>query len=450
MDLKGNFIKFSEYFGFTLPLWMESRKTLFFFSFLDFVFIYFYFKKISLIDADFFDTGRYIIFGIIFCLISYLNGRYSFFREYKQILKKLYSLLRKSVLVLIAIYVIDKILIINFSNWIPLGRDDGLKILLGSYLIQSIKFILDINIFQKEFIYLIGEDNAIKKFKEYSKNISNKKKLIFRNFSEYKKDSAKFKTFILLDSNYQNKLDNFLFLISERYEVITAYRWCEKYLQRIPAEYLNKDLMDINKFLNTKDSLNWRLKRFGDIFVSFFLILITLPLIILAIFLIKLEDNGPIFYTQYRTGLYGKPFKIFKLRSMKQNSEKSGPVWAQKKDPRITNIGRVLRKSRIDELPQLFSVITGEMSLIGPRPERPEIDKTLIEEIPFYNFRNIIKPGLSGWAQVNYNYGASIKDSKIKFSYEIFYLRNYSLLLDLLILFKTLKLIINLEGSDPK
>ena len=97
-----------------------------------------------------------------------------------------------------------------------------------------------------------------------------------------------------------------------------------------------------------------------------------------------------------------------------------------------------------------FSVITGEMSLIGPRPERPEIDRTLIEEIPFYNFRNIIKPGLSGWAQVNYNYGASIKDSKIKFSYEIFYLRNYSLLLDLLILFKTLKLIINLEGSDPK
>ena len=208
--------------------------------------------------------------------------------------------------------------------------------------------------------------------------------------------------------------------------------------------------MDINNFFNNQDSLNWRLKRFGDIFVSFFLILITLPLIILAILLIKLEDNGPIFYTQFRTGLYGKPFKIFKLRSMKQNSEKSGPVWAQKKDPRITNIGRVLRKSRIDELPQLFSVITGEMSLIGPRPERPEIDKTLIEEIPFYNLRNIIKPGLSGWAQVNYNYGASIKDSKIKFSYEIFYLRNYSLLLDLLILFKTLKLIINLEGSDPK
>ena len=129
---------------------------------------------------------------------------------------------------------------------------------------------------------------------------------------------------------------------------------------RIPAEYLNKDFMDINKFFNAKDSLNWRLKRFGDIFVSFFLILITLPLIILAIILIKLEDNGPIFYTQYRTGLYGKPFKILKLRSMKQNSEKSGPVWAQKKDPRITNIGRVLRKSRIDELPQLFSVIRNE------------------------------------------------------------------------------------------
>ena len=128
MDLKDNFRKFSEYFGFTLPLWMESRKTLFIFSFFDFAFIYFYFKETSQIETDLFNPGRYIIFGIIFCLISYLNGRYSFFREYKQIVKKLYSLLMRSVLVLITIYVIDKILIIIFSNWIPIGRDDGLKI----------------------------------------------------------------------------------------------------------------------------------------------------------------------------------------------------------------------------------------------------------------------------------------------------------------------------------
>ena len=136
--------------------------------------------------------------------------------------------------------------------------------------------------------------------------------------------------------------------------------------------------------------------------------------------MIKIEDNGPIFYSQERTGLYGEKFSIYKLRSMKKNSEKEGPVWAKLNDPRVTKIGKFLRKSRIDELPQLWSVIKGEMSLIGPRPERPEIEKLLVKEIPFYTFRSTIRPGLSGWAQVNYRYGASIQDSKEKFSYEIF------------------------------
>ena len=163
-----------------------------------------------------------------------------------------------------------------------------------------------------------------------------------------------------------------------------------------------------------------------------------------------MEDKGPVFYSQERTGLYGKNFKIVKLRSMKINSEKEGPVWAKLKDPRITKVGKFLRKSRIDELPQLWSVVKGEMSLIGPRPERPEIEEFLVKEIPFYNYRNTIRPGLSGWAQVNYRYGSSIQDSKRKFSYEVFYLRNYSFLLDFLIFFKTLKLVINMEGSNPR
>ena len=135
---------------------------------------------------------------------------------------------------------------------------------------------------------------------------------------------------------------------------------------------------------------------------------------------------------------------------MIQNSEREGAVWAKSKDPRVTKIGKFIRKTRIDELPQLWSVFIGDMSLIGPRPERPEIDKILIKEIRFYNYRNTIRPGLSGWAQVNYKYGASIMDSKNKFSYEVFYLRNFSLLLDLLIFLKTLKLILKMEGSDPK
>ena len=206
---------------------------------------------------------------------------------------------------------------------------------------------------------------------------------------------------------------------------------------------------DINKLINPSQNFNWRLKRFGDITISLILLIISFPLIIFFGILIKTEDRGPIFYSQERTGLYGEIFKLVKLRSMKINSEKEGPVWAKMHDLRITKVGRFIRKSRIDELPQLWSVIKGEMSLIGPRPERPEIEELLVKEIPFYNYRNTIRPGISGWAQVNYRYGSSIKDSKMKFSYEVFYLRNYSFLLDILIFFKTLKLVIKMEGSKP-
>ena len=135
---------------------------------------------------------------------------------------------------------------------------------------------------------------------------------------------------------------------------------------------------------------------------------------------------------------------------MKIDAEKNGPVWSKRGDKRITNIGKLLRISRIDELPQLFCVLKGEMSLIGPRPERPEIEKTLEKEIPYYSYRRALKPGLSGWAQVNYPYGASIEDTKMKFSYDIYYIKNFSTLFDWLIFLETIRLVFNLRGSLPK
>tara|TARA_B100000161_G_C33248019_1_gene280110 strand:- start:61 stop:471 length:411 start_codon:yes stop_codon:yes gene_type:complete len=132
------------------------------------------------------------------------------------------------------------------------------------------------------------------------------------------------------------------------------------------------------------------------------------------------------------------------------NAEKDGPQWSIRNDPRITRLGKFLRKYRLDELPQLISVIKGEMSLIGPRPERPEIESLLKKKIPHYNIRSFVKPGLSGWAQVNYHYGANIDDSINKLSYDIYYVRNFSLALDLIILFKTLKIIFQAKGSKPK
>ena len=138
------------------------------------------------------------------------------------------------------------------------------------------------------------------------------------------------------------------------------------------------------------------------------------------------------------------------LRTMKVNSEKHGAKWSSKKDPRITSIGKFLRKTRFDELPQLICVVRGEMSLIGPRPERPEFDKDLEQKINHYSVRKWIRPGLSGWAQVNYPYTSSIKDSEIKVSYDLYYLRNFSFWLDILILFKTIKMLIHVKGSNPK
>ena len=155
------------------------------------------------------------------------------------------------------------------------------------------------------------------------------------------------------------------------------------------------------------------------------------------------------FYLKMR-GLYGRNIKIVKLRTMKINAEEKGPQWSTKNDKRVTFIGRILRRTRIDELPQIISVIKGEMSLIGPRPERPEFNKEFNELIPNYHLRTYAKPGLSGWAQVNYPYGASLEDTKNKLSYDFYYIRNFSFWIDFLILFKTARIVFSGAGSIPK
>jgi len=181
--------------------------------------------------------------------------------------------------------------------------------------------------------------------------------------------------------------------------------------------------------------------------VSWALLWSTALLLLAAALLIKLEDGGPVFYGQWRSGLDGEPFKVWKLRSMRVDAEQAGAQWSGRGDPRITRIGRLLRVTRIDELPQLWAVLTGSMSLIGPRPERPEIEECLERHIPHYRLRHLIRPGLSGWAQVNYPYGASLLDSTNKLSYDLYYLRNSSFWLDLLILFKTIRLVFNGQGA---
>ena len=225
--------------------------------------------------------------------------------------------------------------------------------------------------------------------------------------------------------------------------------WFENEFHRIPTHTLENKFQLIERLKPLEDDFQMRAKRIGDVFVSLILIFITSPLAILISILIFIEDQGPLFYSQIRTGINGERINILKFRSMKINAEKDGIQWSQKRDQRITKVGRFIRATRLDELPQLLCVLQGSMSLIGPRPERPEIESKLLKELPYYNYRYIIKPGISGWAQVNFPYGASISDTKIKLSFDIYYIKHFSILLDILILFKTIKLVLNAKGSNP-
>jgi sugar transferase (PEP-CTERM system associated) len=188
-------------------------------------------------------------------------------------------------------------------------------------------------------------------------------------------------------------------------------------------------------------------KRGFDIAASGLLLLITLPVIALFALLVKIDSKGPAFFRQPRVGLYGEIFNVIKLRSMRTDAEKDGVKWAEKDDPRITRLGRFIRKVRIDELPQTWSVLKGEMSFVGPRPEVPKFVDELEQQLPYYAERHMVKPGITGWAQINYPYGASIEDARHKLEYDLYYAKNYTPFLDLLILLQTLRVVLWPEGA---
>jgi sugar transferase (PEP-CTERM system associated) len=190
------------------------------------------------------------------------------------------------------------------------------------------------------------------------------------------------------------------------------------------------------------------MKRLFDIVFATLLILVTSPIILITAILIVLESGGPILYLQERVGRGGRLFNVVKFRSMRTDAERDGkPRWATAKDDRVTNVGRVIRKLRIDELPQLFSVLNGDMSLVGPRPERPYFVDKLTQEIPYYAVRHSVKPGVTGWAQVRFHYGASVEDSAEKLQYDLYYVKNHTLFLDLVVLFETIGVVLMAKGA---
>ncbi|HEX6043652.1 MAG TPA: TIGR03013 family XrtA/PEP-CTERM system glycosyltransferase [Pyrinomonadaceae bacterium] len=175
---------------------------------------------------------------------------------------------------------------------------------------------------------------------------------------------------------------------------------------------------------------------------------LSLPIVIVTAILIKLDSRGPVFYKQERVGRNGRTFVLMKFRSMRVDAEAGGPVWASKGDDRTTRVGRVIRKIRVDEIPQFWNILKGEMSFVGPRPERPHFVAQLADEIPYYEQRHLIAPGLTGWAQIKYPYGASIEDARQKLQYDLFYIKNYSLVFDAIIVFETIKIILFGRGAQ--
>jgi len=229
-------------------------------------------------------------------------------------------------------------------------------------------------------------------------------------------------------------------------EVEDAHSFIEKVTGRIHLEDLSPSWLILSDGFR-KSALSYTAKRSFDIVVGFVALVLSMPIMVLVAALIWLETGSPILYRQERTGLNGCSFEIIKFRSMYQNAEEHGPFWAVRNDNRVTRVGRFIRKFRLDELPQILNVLRGEMSLVGPRPERPQFCQMLEQKIPLFALRHTVRPGITGWAQVRYQYGGTVGESKVKLEYDLFYIKHRSLILDLAIVFETGKVVLSGRGA---
>ncbi|HET9024903.1 MAG TPA: TIGR03013 family XrtA/PEP-CTERM system glycosyltransferase, partial [Burkholderiaceae bacterium] len=229
--------------------------------------------------------------------------------------------------------------------------------------------------------------------------------------------------------------------------VIDLAGFYERERGQVPVQSLKSSWLVYGKGF-AQDPVRTAVKRVFDVAGALGLLALAAPVMLLAAAAIALESGRPILYRQERVGRGGRPIMCVKFRSMRADAESDGvPRWASKGDPRVTRVGRLLRKTRIDELPQLLNVLRGEMSLVGPRPERPSFVKQLGASIPYYDVRHSVKPGVTGWAQVRYTYGASVEDATRKLQYDLYYVKNHSLFLDVLILVETVRVVLFGEGA---
>ena len=405
---------------------------------IDSLIFYFFFEKQLILNSFVATKNLIYIISILFSwlIINYILGSY----QYQN--KKLFNFFFKLIFNYSFALILYLPFIIIFTYEYPLENfslilDFFIRLNFTSFLSHFLICIINRFVVNKTQIWLfIGNKKSMKSLK-------------------LECEKSKYKTKIYMYSDHKNIKydgliieDNFKDLKPAAYEnTILLSAWLGKNLQKYPVNLLT-DIFFLDNSLDISDSsMQIRIKDVFERLIALTLLIIFSPLILISSFFILLEDGLPVFYYQNRNGKFNKLIKITKLRTMRSNAEKDGVQWSKKNDERITKVGRFIRKMRIDELPQLISVIKGEMSLIGPRPERPEIDLFLSKDIKNYYIRYNLKPGLSGWAQVNYSYGASIQDAKNKFSYDLYYIKNFSNLLDIKILFMTIKLVCNAKGA---
>lgn len=323
----------------------------------------------------------------------------------------------------------------------------------------AFRYIVNMAIVRKQKIIFIGENSytndlleSIKKddqyklvgfFKEEKGEVL---KNIILKMCEVKKTDiiVDFTEDLLLDQNLVDKLLGYKLNGLQYYNYLEFY---ESYENKLPVSHLSpKWFLENNGFEIYHNNFNLKAKRLLDLLFAILIGVCVFPIMILAAIIVKLESKGPIFFIQERIGEGNKPFKIVKFRSMTTDAEKNGPQWASKNDNRVTKWGKIMRATRIDELPQLWNVLRGEMSFVGPRPEREFFIQQLEKEIPYYNLRHTVKPGLTGWAQVMYPYGASVEDAYRKLQYDLYYIKHHDVIFDIKVLLKTITIVVFGKG----
>lgn len=331
----------------------------------------------------------------------------------------------------------------NLSKWMDRVREKATWLFLGTT--EKLNYFLkDYNVSAKELFILLDDPENIGQLPEkYLTSIKgNTSELSVHKYADI--------TGVIVASDYpftEKEVSALMDLRATGASLHDFTTFYENFQSKVPVLHLKHGwFVQGGGFYLLQNAMGLKLKRLLDFLLAVTLLVLLSPIFFLTAFFIRIDSKGPVFYAQIRQGLNDTTFAVHKFRSMIVDAEKEGAKWAVDNDPRITRTGKFIRKSRIDELPQLWNVLKGEMSFIGPRPERPEFIRQLEKEIPYYDLRHLVMPGITGWAQVMYPYGASVEDAREKLQYDLFYIKNYSLLLDFVILMKTLRIVLRREG----